>query len=226
MRSKDSLHIYSPMRISALGGPYMGLQTLQPIGSIRIGKTKQRNSRLVVQASLLRYKQPLLWAGCACLLYALVRILGPQNQFLPGIEDEKWMPKWLKNMLSMGSETQVADERRKMVSKWHVTTKGTLKRSYRLPMKSVARRLLKAISSLLSDDDTFRDASCHKGCQIRRENAHGESVCCNNVRALFDELPTPHLVVEITAFPRGPLSESDYMKAEKIERILRTEATI
>lgn len=204
----------------------MGLQTFRPIRSISIGKKKRRNSRLVVQASLLRYKQPLLWAGCACLLVALVKVLGPQRNFLSDIEAEKWMPKWLKNMLSMGSENQVADERRKMVSKWHTTTKGTLKRSYRVPMISVGRRLLKAISSLLSDDDTFRDGSNHKGCQIRRENAHAESVCCNNVRALFDELPTPHMVVEITAFPHGPLSESDYAKAEKIERILRTVATI
>jgi len=51
-------------------------------------------------------------------------------------------------------------------------------------------------------------------------------VCCNDVRALFDELPTPHLVVEITTFPAGPLSESDYVKAEKIERVLRTGPSI
>lgn len=61
-----------------------------------------------------------------------------------------------------------------------------------------------------------------QGCQIRRENAHGESVCCNNVRALFDELPTPHLIVEITPFPAGPLTENDYAKAEKLERVLRS----
>lgn len=60
-----------------------------------------------------------------------------------------------------------------------------------------------------------------QGCQIRRESAHGESVCCNNVRALFDELPTPHLLVEITPFPAGPLMENDYAKAEKLERLLR-----
>lgn len=51
-------------------------------------------------------------------------------------------------------------------------------------------------------------------------------MCCNNVRALFDELPTPHLVVEITAFPAGPLSEKDYAKAEKLERVLRSGASI
>ncbi|GAB4856117.1 hypothetical protein Ancab_024757 [Ancistrocladus abbreviatus] len=99
----------------------------------------------------------------------------------------------------------------KLVSKWHPTTKGTLKRNYRVPSKSEGRRLLKAIASLLSEDDHFVDATSHKGCQIRRESAHGESVCCNNVRALFDELPTPHLVVEITAFPAGPLTEKDYV---------------
>lgn len=47
-------------------------------------------------------------------------------------------------------------------------------------------------------------------------------MCCNNVRALFDELPTPHLVVEITPFPAGPLTEKDYTKAEKLERVLRS----
>jgi len=46
------------------------------------------------------------------------------------------------------------------------------------------------------------------------------------VRALFDELPTPHLVVEITPFPAGPLTENDYLKAEKLERILRSGANI
>lgn len=61
-----------------------------------------------------------------------------------------------------------------------------------------------------------------QGCQIRRENAHGESVCCNNVRALFDELPTPHLIVEITPFPAGPLTENDYSKAARLERVLRS----
>ncbi|RLM73319.1 hypothetical protein C2845_PM15G02660 [Panicum miliaceum] len=40
-----------------------------------------------------------------------------------------------------------------------------------------------------------------KGCQIRQESAHGESVYRCNVRALFDEIPTPHLVPETTPFP-------------------------
>ena len=47
-------------------------------------------------------------------------------------------------------------------------------------------------------------------------------MCCNNVRALFDELPTPHLIVEITPFPTGPLTENDYAKAGKLEQVLRT----
>ncbi|PHT58969.1 hypothetical protein CQW23_01332 [Capsicum baccatum] len=115
-----------------------------------------------------------------------------------------------------------ATDRRKLVSKWHPTTKGTLRRNYRVPSKTEGRRLLRSIASLLSDDDHFRDATSHKGCQIRRESAHGESVCCNNVRALFDELPTPHLIVEITPFPAGPLTETDYAKAEKLERVLRS----
>ena len=51
---------------------------------------------------------------------------------------------------------------RKFVSKWHPTTKGTLRRNYRVPSKSEGRRLLKAIASLLSDDDHFVDATSHK----------------------------------------------------------------
>lgn len=51
---------------------------------------------------------------------------------------------------------------RKLVSKWHPTTKGTLRRNYRVPSKSEGRRLLKAIASLLSDDDHFVDATSHK----------------------------------------------------------------
>ncbi|KAI3809481.1 hypothetical protein L1987_25457 [Smallanthus sonchifolius] len=128
----------------------------------------------------------------------------------------KWFEEFKRN-----PEKEAADKR-KLVSKWHPTTKGTLRRNYRIPSKTEGRRLLKAIASLLSDDDHFRDATSHKGCQIRRESAHGETVCCNNVRALFDELPTPHLVVEITPFPAGPLTESDYARAEKLERVLRS----
>ncbi|GKD40049.1 hypothetical protein Tco_1260256 [Tanacetum coccineum] len=64
-----------------------------------------------------------------------------------------------------------------------------------------------------SNDSSLRELSIIRasmsiigasGCQIRRESAHGETVCCNNVKALFDELPTPHLIVEITLFPAGP----------------------
>lgn len=48
------------------------------------------------------------------------------------------------------------------MSKWHPTTKGTLRRNYRVPSKTEGRRLLKAIASLLSDDDHFTDATSHK----------------------------------------------------------------
>ncbi|XAR62897.1 hypothetical protein NMG60_11017814 [Bertholletia excelsa] len=176
-----------------------------------------------VQASLL--EAPILWAGRLCIFYALLKsgLAGsPANPFLSDLEtgagDDLGFSKWV-DLFRNNPEKEAAD-RRKLVSKWHPTTKGTLKRSYRVPSKSEGRRLLKSIASLLSDDDQFRDATSHKGCQIRRESAHGESVCCNNVRALFDELPTPHLVVEITPFPVGPLTDKDYAKAEKLERVL------
>lgn len=60
------------------------------------------------------------------------------------------------------TDDKEASDRRKLVSKWHPTTKGTLKRNYRVPSKAEGRRLLKAIASLLSDDDHFVDATSHK----------------------------------------------------------------
>lgn len=59
-----------------------------------------------------------------------------------------------------------ASDKRKLVSKWHPTTKGTLRRNYRIPSKTEGRRLLKAIASLLSDDDHFRDATSHKVIEV------------------------------------------------------------
>lgn len=183
-------------------------------------------------ASLL--DNPILWAGRLCVFYALLKagLAGSQSNPLlsdleAGISSDdadlgfsKWLEKFQKN-----PDKEAADKR-KLVSKWHPTTKGTLRRNYRVPSKPEGRRLLKAIASLLSEDDHFVDASSHKGCQIRRESAHGESVCCNNVRALFDELPTPHLIVEISPFPAGPLTEKDYAKAEKLEKVLRSSPSV
>lgn len=189
-----------------------------------------RKLSLSIHASLI--EAPLLWAGRMCIFYALLRtgLAGSQANPLVsdlgesdgvGIDsDDLGYSKWLNSI--QGKPVKDAADRRKFVSKWHPTTKGTLRRNYRVPSKSEGRRVLKAIASLLSDDDHFVDATSHKGCQIRRETAHGESVCCNNVRALFDELPTPHLVVEITPFPAGSLTEKDYTKAEKLERVLRS----
>ncbi|KAL3752060.1 hypothetical protein ACJRO7_012817 [Eucalyptus globulus] len=178
-----------------------------------------------VNASLM--EAPLLWAGRLCVFYALLKagLAGSEanplvSELESGESGDLGFSEWLGS-LQKKPEKEAAD-RRKLVSKWHPTTKGTLRRNYRVPSKSEGRRLLKAVASLLSEDDHFTDATSHKGCQIRRESAHGESVCCNNVRALFDELPTPHLIVEITAFPAGPLTEKDYAKAEKLERVLRS----
>ncbi|KAM7279297.1 hypothetical protein ACFE04_006431 [Oxalis oulophora] len=195
--------------------------------------THINNSRKsVVNASLL--EAPVLWVSRVCVFYALLKtgLAGSQsNPLVADLESggistsnsestDLGFSKWLENI--QGKPDKEAADKRKLLSKWHPTTKGTLRRNYRIPSKSEGRRLLKAVASLLSDDDHFTDASSHKGCQIRRESAHGESVCCNNVRALFDELPTPHVIVEITPFPAGPLSENDYAKAEKLERVLRS----
>ncbi|OEL31078.1 hypothetical protein BAE44_0007901 [Dichanthelium oligosanthes] len=152
----------------------------------------------------------LVWVGRLCLYYALLHagLAGsPRNPFLSHGEKD-------------------AQDKRKLTSKWRPTTKGTLKRTYRVRSTEEGRRILKEIASVLSQDDHFVDASSHKGCQIRRESAHGESVCCYNVRALFDELPTPHLVLEITPFPAGHLTDNDYRKAERLEMVLRLSASI
>ncbi|KAL2641770.1 hypothetical protein R1flu_009357 [Riccia fluitans] len=134
---------------------------------------------------------------------------------------------WIRKvLLNQNPEESRAKELAKVRAKWHASTKGTLVRRYRVPTKAQGRKLLGSIMQLLSDDDSFRDVATHKGCQIRRENAHAESVCCHNVRALFDELPTPHLVVEITVFPAGPITEVHYEKAEKIEKVLKTGQSI
>ncbi|PIA53226.1 hypothetical protein AQUCO_00900068v1 [Aquilegia coerulea] len=177
-----------------------------------------------INASLI--DNPVMWAGRLCVYYALLKagLVGPSATPLisEGSNTDLGFSKWFEGLQGR-SEEKEATNRRKLVRNWHPTTKGTLKRSYRVTSKSVGQRLLKAIAALLSDDDSFLDAASHK---IRRESAHGESVCCNNVRALFDELPTPHLVLEITAFPAGPLTEKDYAKAEKLEKVLRSGASI
>ncbi|XP_047328802.1 uncharacterized protein LOC124932228 [Impatiens glandulifera] len=176
-----------------------------------------------VHASLL--EAPVLWVGRICVFYALLKTGLAGSPSNPLISDEVGggsdlgFSQWLEEF--QGKPEKEATEKRKLVSKWHPTTKGTLKRNYRVNNKSDGKRILKAIASLLSEDDQFRDASSHKGCQIRRQSAHGESVCCNNVRALFDELPTPHVIIEITPFPTGLLTEIDYAKAEKLERVIR-----
>ncbi|CAJ1964139.1 unnamed protein product [Sphenostylis stenocarpa] len=197
-----------------------------------------RGGSVSVNASLV--EAPVLWAGRICIFYALLKAGLAGSQANPLVSDleigegnnesdeagaaDLGFSKWAHTIL--GKPAKEAANGRKLVSKWHPTTKGTLRRNYRVPSKSEGRRLLKAIASLLSDDDHFVDATSHKGCQIRRESAHGESVCCNNVRALFDELPTPHIIVEITPFPAGPLTDKDYVKAEKLEKTLRSSPSV
>ncbi|AES71839.1 hypothetical protein MtrunA17_Chr3g0121111 [Medicago truncatula] len=197
---------------------------------------KKTRKLATTRASLL--ETPVLWVGRICIYYALVKtgfVGSPSNPILSGLEigdagdssesgGDLGFSKWTQVIL--GKPAKEGANVGNLKSKWHPTTKGTLRRNYRVPSKSEGRRLLKAIASLLSDDDHFVDATSHKGCQIRRESAHGESVCCNNVRALFDELPTPHLIVEITPFPAGPLSDKDYTKAEKLERVLRSSPSV
>lgn len=73
------------------------------------------------------------------------------------------------------AEAEHAKALKRGKNKWQTTTKGTLKRRYRVPTKSEGRRLLNLISSLLSDDDTFRDATSHKV----SFDMYGVVACCN-----------------------------------------------
>jgi len=205
---------------------FLGTTLFPSLGrGLYLGTNRSKSSVVTrIHASFL--EAPVLWAGRMCIFYALVKfgLAGSPPENPPASEsetgvDDLGFSKWIEQI--QGKPDKDAAGNKKIVRKWHPTTKGTLKRNCRVSSISEGRRLLKSIASLLSDDDQFRDATSHKGCQIRRESAHGESVCCNNVRALFDELPTPHVLVEITPFPAGPLTENDYAKAEKLERLLR-----
>lgn len=64
------------------------------------------------------------------------------------------------------------------MSKWHPTTKGTLRRNYRVPSKPEGRRLLKSIASLLSDDDHFTDATSHKVMRALKFSNLAFSITC------------------------------------------------
>ncbi|KAL7184203.1 hypothetical protein ACSBR2_026370 [Camellia fascicularis] len=122
-----------------------------------------------------------------------------------------------------GDSDKHATNRRKLVSKWHRTTKVALKQNYRVPSKSEGWHFLNPLHlcyQIMINLEMPLPTRLAK--LVWRALMERESVCCNNVRALFDELPTPHLVVEITSFPAGPLTEKDYDKAKKLERVIRS----
>lgn len=66
------------------------------------------------------------------------------------------------NLCFCWSGEKDAQDKRKLTSKWRPTTKGTLKRTYRVRSTEEGRRILKEIASVLSEDDHFVDASTHK----------------------------------------------------------------
>eukprot|EP00245_Coleochaete_scutata_P013276 TRINITY_DN5356_c0_g1_i1.p1 TRINITY_DN5356_c0_g1~~TRINITY_DN5356_c0_g1_i1.p1 ORF type:complete len:260 (+),score=30.22 TRINITY_DN5356_c0_g1_i1:174-953(+) len=165
--------------------------------------------------------EPVTWAIRMCVFYAMIKagLLG-KGQASNGEEGGTSLSSWLKSFTG-NDEARTAKERAQATAKWQTSTKGTLVRKLRVNSKQEGRRILGNVCTLLSEDDTFRELSSHKGCQIRRETAHSESVCCHNVRALFDENPTPRLSIEITTFPAGPITSAEYLKAEKLERVLK-----
>ncbi|GJP54563.1 hypothetical protein CLOM_g13636 [Closterium sp. NIES-68] len=164
------------------------------------------------------------WAARMAAFYLLVKLGVAGAEKAGGAESTggiNLVDRVNKALFGNSAEKAAKEAKKAAGSRWHESTKGTLVRRCRVPNVSEGRRTLRSLMALLSEDDLFTDATSHKGCQIRRETAHGESVCCNNVRALFDELPTPHIVVEITVFPPGPLTAMEYQKAEKLEAVLK-----
>lgn len=176
--------------------------------------------RSAVRASVLA--GPALEAVRVCVFYALVQTgVAVPSPILRGSADVADSSPWLESLFGKDKEAEKDKDIIKLRRNWRTSTKGTLTRKYRVPSKAEGRKILNSICSLLSDDDDFVELGTHKGCAVRRENAHAESVCCNNVRALFDELPTPHLVVEITVFPKGPITDVHWQKAAKLEKVLK-----
>lgn len=125
---------------------------------------RRKNGKL--SASLL--EAPVIWAGRVCIFYVLLKAGfagSPDSPFLSDVKtgnNDSGFSEWLGSFRGRSGEEKEANDKRKLVSKWHPTTKGTLKRSYRVPSKTVGKKLLKAIASLLSEDDHFLDASSHK----------------------------------------------------------------
>ncbi|MED6176777.1 hypothetical protein PIB30_091523 [Stylosanthes scabra] len=230
------LHTLTPSTLlpKTLFPPSIALRGFIFSSNTSLFNTRNSNKTKTAPSRAYLIETPVLWVGRLCIFYALLKagLAGSHaNPLFSDLEisdgdDSADLGFSKLTQTILGKPAKEGVNGRKFVSKWHPTTKGTLKRNYRVPSKLEGQRLLKAIASLLSEDDHFVDATSHKGCQIRRESAHGESVCCNNVRALFDELPTPHLTVEITPFPAGPLTDTDYTKAEKLERVLRSSPSV
>ncbi|CAI5473575.1 unnamed protein product [Closterium sp. Yama58-4] len=164
------------------------------------------------------------WAARMAAFYLLVKLGVAGAEKAGGAESTggiNLVDRVNKALFGNAAEKAAKEAKKAAGSRWHESTKGTLVRRCRVPNVSEGRRTLRSLMALLSEDDLFTDATSHKGCQIRRESAHSETVCCNNVRAMFDELPTPHIVVEVTVFPSGPLTAMEYQKAEKLEAVLK-----
>ncbi|CAI5967641.1 unnamed protein product [Closterium sp. NIES-65] len=164
------------------------------------------------------------WAARMAAFYLLVKLGVAGAEKAGGAESTggiNLVDRVNKALFGNAAEKAAKEAKKAAGSRWHESTKGTLVRRCRVPNVSEGRRTLRSLMALLSEDDLFTDATSHKGCQIRRESAHSETVCCNNVRAMFDELPTPHIVVEVTVFPPGPLTAMEYQKAEKLEAVLK-----
>lgn len=135
----------------------------------------------------------------------------------------------LKAGITVPYQREVTEEEQetktlRITKKWKIYNTSILQRKYRCTSAQDGRKKIRMICDVLSEDDTFKMSDTHKGCQVRRENAHAETVCCNNVRVLYDDIPFPHMKIEISRFPEGRVGMEEYYKAEKLEQILNSRA--
>ncbi|XP_020104459.1 protein prickle isoform X2 [Ananas comosus] len=165
-------HAPSPIKtlfLPSMVGVGVGAPPPPPLKTLAQRQPPNHARTGAIASSLL--ESPVLWAGRLCVYYALIKIGlagSHSNPFLSSPEigegdggGDLGFSRWIQGLQGRSDDKEASD-RRKLVSKWHPTTKGTLKRNYRVPSKAEGRRLLKAIASLLSDDDHFVDATSHK----------------------------------------------------------------
>ncbi|MED6176778.1 hypothetical protein PIB30_091523 [Stylosanthes scabra] len=163
------LHTLTPSTLlpKTLFPPSIALRGFIFSSNTSLFNTRNSNKTKTAPSRAYLIETPVLWVGRLCIFYALLKAGLAGSHANPLFSDLEISDGDDSADLGFSKLTQtiLAKEGvngRKFVSKWHPTTKGTLKRNYRVPSKLEGQRLLKAIASLLSEDDHFVDATSHK----------------------------------------------------------------